>query len=326
MRRTAVVGVLALGLALAVPLVVRSGFWLNLLTQMLFVGYLGGSWNILGGYAGQFSFGHAAFFGTGAYLTAILQLSLGLNPWVALPFAAAGGALIGLVTGFLSFRYGLRGSYFALITLAFSEVLRVLATTAKITNGGQGLVLPLRPGLGNFQFTGKAGYYYVALAMTVVSLATAWCIEHSRFGARLMAVRENEEAAEALGVNAFGHKLAAITIAGLMAGAGGTFYVQMFSYVDPAIAYGPAMSVESLLVSIIGGMGTVAGPLLGSIVLHLVGDLTRKVLVDAPGISLVLYGVLLILILRYLPNGLIGGARALAGRVGLRAARTDSTG
>ena len=320
------VGVLALALALAVPLIVRSGFWLNLLTLMLFFGYLGGSWNILGGYAGQFSFGHAAFFGTGAYVTAILQLTLGLNPWVTMVFAVAGGALVGLVIGFLSFRYGLRGSYFALITLAFSEVLRVLATTAKITNGGQGLVIPFRAGLGNFQFAGKAGYYYVALAMTLISLAAAWGIEHSRFGARLMAVRENEDAAEALGVNAFGHKLAAITIAGMMAGAGGTLYVQMFFYVDPAIAYGPAMSVESLLVSIIGGMGTVAGPLLGSIVLHLVGDLTRKVLADAPGISLVLYGVLLILILRYLPNGLIGGARALAGRVGLGPARPASTG
>ncbi len=326
MGRNAVVGAVALGLALAVPLIVQSGFWLNLLTLMLFFGYLGGSWNILGGYAGQFSFGHAAFFGTGAYVTAILQLTLGLNPWVTMLFAAVGGASVGLVTGFLSFRYGLRGSYFALITLAFSEVLRVLATTAKITNGGQGLVIPLRTGLGNFQFAGKAGYYYVALAMTLISLAAAWCLEHSRFGARLMAVRENEDAAEALGVNAFGHKLAAITISGMMAGAGGTFYVQMFFYVDPAIAYGPAMSVESLLVSIIGGMGTVAGPLLGSIVLHLVGDLTRKVLANAPGISLVLYGVLLILILRYLPNGLIGGARALAGRVGLGTARSGSTG
>ena len=319
-------GALALGVALAIPLFVRSGFWLNLLTLMLFFGYLGGSWNILGGYAGQFSFGHAAFFGTGAYVTAILQLTLGLNPWVTMLFAAAGGASVGLVTGFLSFRYGLRGSYFALITLAFAEVLRVLATTARITNGGQGLVIPFKASLGNFQFASKAGYYYVALAMTVISLAVAWCIEHSRFGARLMAVRENEDAAEALGVNAFRHKLAAITISGMMAGAGGTFYVQMFFYVDPAIAFGPAMSVESLLVSIIGGMGTIAGPLLGSIVLHLVGDFTRKVLADAPGISLVLYGVLLILILRYLPNGLIGGARALAGRVGLGPARSASTG
>jgi len=326
MRRTVAVGVVALGLALAVPLVVRSGFWLHLLTLMLFFGYLGGSWNILGGYAGQFSFGHAAFFGTGAYVTAILQLNLGLNPWVAMLFAVTGGALVGLVIGFLSFRYGLRGSYFALITLAFSEVLRVLATTAKITNGGQGLVIPLRAGLGNFQFPSKAGYYYVALTLTVISLAVAWGIEHSRFGARLMAVRENEEAAEALGVNAFGHKLAAITIAGMMAGAGGTFYVQMFYYIDPRIAYGPAISVESLLVSIIGGMGTVFGPFLGSVVLHLVGDLTRQGLTDAPGMSLVLYGVLLILILRYLPNGLIGGARSLAARVGLRAGGAASAG
>ena len=326
MAPRAVLGALGLGLALAVPLLVHSSFWLNLLTLMLFFGYLGGSWNILGGYAGQFSFGHAAFFGTGAYVTAILQLTLGLNPWLTLPLAAAGGAAVGLVTGFLSFRYGLRGSYFALITLAFAEVLRVLATTARITNGGQGLVIPFRAGFGNFQFVGKSGYYYVALGMTLVSLAVAWAIEHSRFGARLMAVRENEEAAEALGVNAFRHKLAAITLAGLMAGAGGTFYVQMFFYVDPRIAFGPAMSVESLLVSIIGGMGTIAGPLLGSVVLHLLGDLTRKALVDAPGISLVLYGVLLILILRYLPNGLIGGARALAARLGLGAARAGAPG
>lgn len=304
---------------LPVPWFVESDFWMNFLVLVLFFGYLGQSWNILAGYTGQFSFGHAAFFGTGAYVSAILQLKFGVNPWIGLALSAAGGGLVGAFIGSLSFRYGLRGAYFALVTLAFAEVLRVLSNSADITGGGLGLMVPLNYGLGNLQFPDKTGYYYVILVMTAGSLVFAWYLERSRFGARLMAVRENEDAAKALGVNVFRYKLMAITCAGIMAGMGGTFYVQYFYYLDPTIAFGPAKSIEMLLMTIVGGMGTVFGPLVGSVVLHLVGDLTRQILADAPGLNLVFYGVLLIVILRYLPNGLIGEAKALQNR--WRAAR-----
>jgi len=297
-----------------VPWLVESNFWMNFCVLVLFFGYLGQSWNILAGYTGQFSFGHAAFFGTGAYIAAILQLKFGVNPWIGLLLSAVGGGLVGAVIGALSFRYGLRGAYFALVTLAFAEVLRVLSNTADLTGGGLGLMVPLNYSLANLQFPDKTGYYYLMLVLTAGSLVFAWYLERSRFGARLMAVRENEEAAKALGVDVFRYKLMAIVCSGAMAGMGGTFYVQYFYYLDPTIAYGPAKSIEMLLMTIVGGMGTVFGPLIGSVVLHFVGDLSRAVLEDAPGLNLVFYGVLLIVILRFLPNGLIGEAKAMLRR------------
>lgn len=304
MARLGVLG--GLIIALAVPLLVRSDFWLGFLITVLLFAAMGMAWNVLGGYAGQFSFGHAAFFGTGAYASAILHIALGLNPWLGLAVAAVAGGLVGLVIGYLSFRYGLRGSYFALITLAFAEVLRILANTAEFTGGGVGLYVPLKVGVGNLQFAGKLGYYYVALGFAVLSLVVGWAIERSRLGARLMAIRENEDAAQALGVDTLACKLQAIVISGALTGIGGAFYTQYYLYIDPGIAYGPNVSVEILLVPIIGGLGTVFGPLLGSAVLHGAGELARRLVGDAPGLSLIFYGALLIVMVRFMPEGLMG--------------------
>jgi len=300
--------VMAAGLAaaLAVPYLVRSDFWLGFLITVLLFAVMGMAWNILGGYAGQFSFGHAAFFGTGAYAAAVLHIGFGLNPWLGLAVAALAGGLVALVIGYLSFRYGLRGSYFALITLAFAEVLRILANWAEFTGGGVGLYVPLKVGIANLQFSGKTGYYYVALGFAVLSLAVGWALEHSRLGAQLMAIRENEDAAQALGVDTFACKLKAIALSGALTGIGGGFYTHYYLYIDPGIAYGPGVSVEILLVPIIGGLGTVFGPLLGSAVLHGAGELARRLMGDAPGLNLIFYGVLLIVMVRFMPEGLMG--------------------
>jgi len=292
--------------ALAVPYVLRSDFWLGFLITVLLFAALGMAWNILGGYTGQFSFGHAAFFGTGAYTTAVLHIGLGLNPWLGLATAAAAGGLVALLVGYLSFRYGLRGSYFALITLAFAEVLRILANSAEFTGGGVGLYVPLDLGIANLQFADKAGYYYVALAFAVLSLVVGWMLERSRLGAQMMAIRENEDAAQALGVDTFACKLKAIVISGALTGIGGAFYTHYYLYIDPGIAYGPGVSVEILLVPIIGGLGTVFGPLAGSAVLHGAGELARRLMGDAPGLSLIFYGVLLVVMVRFMPEGLMG--------------------
>ncbi len=292
--------------ALAAPYLVRSDFWLGFLITVLLFAAMGMAWNILGGYAGQFSFGHAAFFGTGAYTTAVLHIGFGLNPWLGLVAAALAGGLVALGIGYLSFRYGLRGSYFALITLAFAEVLRIIANWAEFTGSGVGLYVPLKVGFANLQFSGKTGYYYVALGLAVLSLAVGWALENSRLGAQMMAVRENEDAAQALGVDAFACKLKAIVISGALTGLGGAFYTHYYLYIDPAIAYGPGVSVEILLVPIIGGLGTVFGPLLGSAVLHGAGELARRLMGDAPGLSLIFYGALLVVMVRFLPEGLMG--------------------
>jgi len=304
--------VLLLALLLALPWVLHSDYLLNFAIMVLYAALLGQAWNILGGYGGQFSFGHAAFFGTGAYTVGVLQVSLGVNPWLGLAAALAAGALCGAVVGFLSFHYGLKGSYFALVTLAFAEVLRILSNYVSFTGAGVGLLIPLHRTAANFQFPDKTGFYWVILGFTALALAVAWWLENSRFGAWLIAVRENDNAARALGIDVFRVKLAAITLSGALMAAGGAFYTQYFLYLDPYIAYGPAVSVEALLVAIIGGMGTLFGPLLGAFTLHLLSELARGVFGDVPGLNMVLYGVLLVLMVKVMPDGLAGLARRVS--------------
>jgi branched-chain amino acid transport system permease protein len=289
-----------------VPLATSSGVLLNFVMMALYACLLAQAWNILGGFGGQFSFGHAVFFGTGAYVQTIAQLQGGINAWVALSLALGAAALVGLFVGALSFRYGLKGSYFALVTLAFAEVARILALSVDITGAGVGLMLPLKESPANMQFGSRAGYLWLILAfVTVALLVSAW-LRHSRFGAYLQAVRDNEDAARAIGVNPFRIKLAAICLSGAFMGAAGAFYVQVFQYIDPAIAFGPATSVEALVAAIVGGMGTLWGPVLGAVVLHLLADLTRNLFGQLPGINMVIYGVVLVLIVMFLPKGIAG--------------------
>jgi branched-chain amino acid transport system permease protein len=264
------------------------------------------AWNVLGGYGGQFSFGHALFFGTGAYVQAIAQVHGGLNAWIALPLAIAAAALVGLFFGALSFRYGLRGSYFALVTLAFAEVFRIVALSVPFTGAGVGLMLPLRAGAAQMQFTQRNGFVLLMLALVVLGLlATTW-LRHSRFGAWLQAVRDNEDAARAIGVDPLRVKLGAIGLSGALMGAAGAFYLQVFQYIDPGIAYGPHTSIEALVAAIVGGLGTLWGPVLGALVLHLLADFTRNLFGELPGINMIIYGVVLIAIVMFAPRGILG--------------------
>jgi len=304
---------LAFLVAALAPVGISSKFHLDVLTLIFFTAYIGQSWNILGGYAGQFSFGGVMFFGTGAYTSSILLITFGIPPIFGIFVAVLMGAFLGFLVGYLSFRSGLRGSYFALITLAFAELLRVLANSVEFTGGGVGLFLTYAPGLKNLQFVSPTGFYYFSLFLLVISLAIALWLERSRFGAQLVAIRENEEAAEALGIDTLKCKLYAIMIMGGMGGAAGTFYAQKYLYIDPPISYSIALSVEMLLVSIVGGLGTVFGPLIGSIVLHVVNEVARH-FIDTPGLSLIVYGVILIFIISYLPNGLVGLFRKTRGK------------
>jgi len=317
--KTAAAILIVLAALLPMPWLVRSDFWLNFAIMALYYGFLGQSWNILGGFGGQFSFGHAAFFGTGAYTSAVLQLRLGIDPWLCLVLAGVLGGAVGALVGALSFRYGLRGSYFALVTLAFAEVFRILADSVEFTGAGVGLQIPLKQTAANFQFPAKAGFYFVILALTALGLAVAWWLKHSRLGARMVAVRENEDAARALGVDVFRTKVIAIALSGALMGLGGTFYVQYFLYIDPTIAYGPAVSVSALLVPIVGGLGTVFGPLLGAFALQFVNQFAQVAMGDAIGLNLVLYGVILVLMIMYMPNGLFGLAHVSARRLVRRA-------
>ncbi len=276
---------------------------------MFFTAFIGQSWNVAGGFAGQTSFGHAVFFGVGAYTSTILQVSYGWNPWLAWPAAMAMGGLVGTGIAVLSFRAGLRGSYFALITLAFAEVFRIAANSASITRGGLGMLIKADQRPTNFQFRDQIWIYYLAFALCLVSLAIAWWLTRSRFGARLVAIRENEDAARALGIDVFTEKVKVLTLSGAMCAAGGTFYAQKYLYIDPNIAFGIDKSVEMLLVTMVGGAGTIFGPLIGSIALTSINELTRAAasvfpaLKNVQPLSLIVYGAMLILIVARLPDG-----------------------
>jgi branched-chain amino acid transport system permease protein len=301
----------------AVAALAQSGVLLTFVMMSLYAALLSQAWNILGGYGGQLSFGHALFFGVGAYAQALGQLNLGLNPWLVLPMAIALGALVGVAVGGLTFRYGLKGSYFALVTLAFAEVFRILALSASFTGGGVGLMVPLQEGVANMQFGSRRGYIYLLLAFVLLALlVTAW-LRHSRFGAYLQAVRDNEDAARAIGVNPLRVKLGGIALSAAFMSVAGAFYVQVFQYIDPGIAFGSAVSVEALVGAIVGGMGTLWGPLLGAVTLHALADLTRNLFGELPGISMVIYGVVLILIVMFMPRGITGGGQSLGRLFGM---------
>lgn len=291
-----------------IPALTDSGVVLNFVMMCLYACLLAQAWNILGGFGGQFSFGHALFFGIGAYTHVMLQVHAGCNPWLALPLAMAVSALMGGVMGALSFRYGLKGSYFALVTLAFAEVFRILALSVPWTGAGVGMMLPLQESFANMQFAHRGGYVWLMLGLVTLALCVTAFLRHSRFGAYLQAVRDNEDAASAVGVNPFNVKLTAIVLSGGLMGAGGAFYVQVFQYIDPMLAFGPHTSVEALVGAIVGGMGTLWGPVLGALVLHVLADITRNLFGQLPGVNMVIYGAVLILIVMFLPRG-IAGAR-----------------
>jgi branched-chain amino acid transport system permease protein len=291
----------------AVPFVVHSNTTLNFLVVALMIALAGQGWNILGGYGGQYSFGHAAFFGTGTYVTAILQVRYGVNAWFGFVGGIVAGAALGGALGALVFRSGLRGSYFALVTLAFAEVLRIIASVAPITGAGVGTLIKLDLGIRTFQFQSRAAFYWIILALVGVSLVLAQLIERSRFGAWLIAVRENEDAAKALGVDASTVKTVAMVISAAITAAAGCFYAQYFLFVDSGIAYGTWISIEALLTPIIGGVGTVFGPLLGALVVKTLGEAAKLLTGDAPGLDLIIYGTVLVLVIWIMPRGLIGG-------------------
>jgi len=229
-----------------------------------------------------------------------------VNAWLGFGVGIAAGALVGAVIGLLSFRSGLKGSYFALVTLAFAEVLRIIASVTPITGAGVGTLIKLDLRPEAFQFQSRAIFYLVILALVAVSLTITQMLERSRFGAWLIAVRENEDAARALGVNATAVKFGGMVLSAVVTAAAGCFYAQYFLFVDAGIAYGPWISIEALLTPIIGGAGTVFGPLVGALAVKALGEGAKLWTGDVPGLDLMIYGALLVIVIAFAPAGLVG--------------------
>ena len=276
---------------------------------------MGQAWNILGGYAGQFSFGHSLFFGLGAYVSTLLYLRLGLTPWVGIVASCAAGMVLGFFIGALSFRYGLKGPFFALIMLAFAEIFYMIAMGWEAVGGSPGLLIPLKGNdLLKMQFTSKYPFYLMALWMMVGSLYLVWRLEKTRTGIYFLSVREDHDAAEALGVDTFRVQMAAMMISAGLTAMVGTLYAQYLLFIDPDSTFGILNSVEIMVRPIIGGPGTVLGPLLGSAVLTPLAEITRLAFQSYSGVYLMWYGMILVIVIMFLPHGLMGWIRQMIGK------------
>ena len=315
----------AAALALSGPLVARfSPSLQDLLISVLLYAYWGTAWNILGGMAGQLSFGHATFIGAGAYTSSILFVKFGVNPWLGMLAGAGLAAALGLFVGYVSFRYGLRDVYFSLTTLAFGEIIFLLVANTDYHGlfGGQGGVrFPVvDPSPVIFQFGSKLGYYYVIAPLLAIALVLTWWIRRSRLGYYLIAIRENERAAQAIGINITRYKLVAAALSAALAALGGTFYAQYYLFIDPPSVLQSSLSIAVLLPAIVGGMDTRLGPLVGAMVLIPISEQIRTTLSGGvAGGHLVVYGLVIILVMLFIPQGLVGWIaerRWLAGRSG----------
>ena len=311
----------AVAILLAMPAVLDS-YAVTVFIFIFFYGYLGQAWNILGGYAGQLSAGHAAFVGVGAYTTTLLSMHWGVSPWLGMLGGGALAAALGALIGGLGFRFGLRGFYFVLLTVAFAEVCRIVTLNTEAAGGALGLYITFTGNPWQLQFQDNRAYYYVALGLMLMATGVVACIERSRLGAYLMAIREDEDAAEALGVDAFRYKLAAIVLSAFLTGLGGAFYANYLFSLQPNAVFGIPLSVDIIIRPVVGGAGTLLGPLLGSLILSPLAEVSR-IYFTRPGwtgLHLVVYGVLLVAIVLFLPRGAYPHLRSAAGRLRRRRA------
>ena len=294
----------ALAVLLALPAVLSS-YAMTIFILIFFYAFLGQAWNSVGGYAGQLSVGHAAFVGVGGYTAAMLSIEGGLTPWVGMFVGAVLAALLGAIIGYLGFRFGLRGFYFVLLTVAFAEICRIAVSNIDALGGPLGLYITFTGDPRQFQFSDGRVYYYVALALMLVATATAWAIERRRFGMYLAAIREDEAAAEALGVDAFKYKMLAMIVSSFLTGLAGTFYAFYLFSLQPNTLFGIPLSVEIAIRPIVGGAGTLLGPIVGSFILTPLAELSRLYLGQGGlhGAHLIAYGVLLIGVVLFLPEG-----------------------
>ncbi len=281
-------------------------YLLSIGISILIMMLLGQSWNIMSGYAGQFSFGHAAFFGLGAYTSSILYTDYNVSPWIGMLCGMFVAAIIGVLIGFLTFRYRLKGDFFALVTLAFAEILRVLFNNLKALKGAGGILIPYKDSWAEFQFTEDYIFYFVILLMVIGATIFVAVIRRRKFGLCLIAIKENQDAAGSLGVPVLKYKLLAIAFSAILAAMAGTFFSQYYGFIDPSVVFAASISVEAIVPCIIGGAGTPFGPILGALIIVPLQELSNTLFEGVGGINMILYGLLIVLFVMFYPNGIYG--------------------
>jgi len=288
---------------------VLNEHWLSVLIVMLFTACNALAWNLTFGYAGIFSLGHHVFFGVGSYISTLLFLKAGISPWIGMIAAALGAALIAVIVSLVGFRYKLSGVFFALFTMSLSLVMASVATGWPWLGGPAGLLLPLANDPANFMFFDRKPYLIIILVMLVAFIFITYFIDRSKFGYYLKAIREDEQAAEASGINAYLYKTLVMAISAAMTGMVGTFYAQFMLFIAPDVVFNFHIQLNMLLGVLIGGAGTIMGPLLGSGIFSLLSEFLRNLPVEGSAkissASLMTYAVILMLIALYLPKGIV---------------------
>jgi len=293
-----------------IPLFITNPAIIHLFILIYWFAYLSSSWNIIGGFGGQLSFAHAVFTALGAYTSSVLFIYYGISPWLGMLMGGLLAIGVSILIGLPTFR--LRGAYFALATIAVGSTFQTLLTMVdKIGNirlwGAQGLILPIKgDSWMAFQFRSKVPYYYIILIMFISIIFISWLIKTSKMGYYLRAIAQDEDAAKALGVNPAKYKLLAFIISGFFAALGGTFYAQLQLYIEPSDIASLQLAIQLILISIIGGKGSLTGPLIGTLIYVPLSELTRMYLSGSPiaGIDMVVLGATVVIVILFQPMGI----------------------
>lgn len=289
-----------------IPLGMSSG-WINIAILTLLFIYLCVAWNIVGGIAGQFCIGHSLFLAAGAYTSTLLSIHFGVSPWLGMFAGAALATLIGLFIAWLSFRYALPPLSFGLVTIALAMLGYLAISSIDFLGASRGLTLPMRGSFATYQFKSDISYYLVIMVHVLAAVALSMWLYHTRIGLYLRALRDNERAAHAIGVPVLKYKMLAMGISAALTALGGTFYAQYLQYVEPHTFAGINIVIQIILLTVVGGSGTVWGPVAGPMLLIPAGELLRHKLGGSlPGVHLLAYGALLVVVIRFAPDGLVG--------------------
>ena len=297
-----------MGLALLpVALFIQDTYWLNIIAFAYLMGGLASAWNIIGGFAGQFSLGHGVFFGIGAYMTARFYTLWDVSPWITMIPAAIFAAGIAALISWPTFR--LRGPFFAIATLAFNEVAFVIANHFdSLTGGARGILIPFKAGFANMIFRERWQYAVLMFVFVAIVIGVSVVLRRSRLGYYLLAVREDEDAARAAGINVLSVKLQGMALSAFLTSIGGTLFTMYLRFIDPPTLFTlPEVGVKFALLSLIGGIGTIAGPLLGAFLVIPFENVLRSELANAlPGVNLIILGLLMVLAALFMKRGLVG--------------------
>ena len=309
-RRAWILLAVALAFFLIAPLLVND-YLLTILIVILYFAYTAQAWNIMMGFAGQLSLGHALYVGLGAYTTAALYVHFGVAPWIGLPLAIVIAAAVGAFIGFLAFRFRVAGVYFAILTIAFAEFARVGFDHFAWVGGSAGFFLPVAQYARNDLWNLRGNptmFYYVMLALTVAAFVLCRVLLRSRVGYYWQAIREDETAARSLGIDTFRYKMYAVVLSAGMTAVAGVIFAFYYNNLFPEQVFHISRSIELILGPIIGGIGTLFGPIIGAFLLTGMSELMQELLallgLDAPGAKQVFYGVCLLVVVLALPDGI----------------------